>query len=254
MIQRTFRPEQTQLFVTNSISLDHGQYDSLDAYDIQIKQEELQKRLDRLDHIKSVQSQENSKKLQAQREEWKEILQDVQAQQQYWSELKEKILKRGSELQQVICWKKNVGAPTFTRNCNKKNKNIVPSKNKQFSTYQIQLILLLKKVMNSIVCIAYFERLLPEWRRRCEQRNIEFLNTFENRLSTMEERRKAAQVSFEKEKQLLTIVRLKKDQLKKLHEKERLDAFQRTQQIQSILKVVSNGIVCFVYCLFIYLF
>ena len=77
-------------------------------------------------------------------------------------------------------------------------------------------------------------RLLPEWQKTLERQQMHEISAYESKVSLIQQRRHTADIAFEKEKKLLSILSIRKHEIEKLQHEEKQEALIRNHQRQSI--------------------
>jgi len=77
-------------------------------------------------------------------------------------------------------------------------------------------------------------QLLPEWQRAVERQQMQEIAEYESRASLIKQRRHSADIAFEKEKKLLSLLSIRKQEIEKLQQEEQQDALIRNEERKSI--------------------
>ena len=79
-------------------------------------------------------------------------------------------------------------------------------------------------------------QLLPEWQKSIERRQMKQIQDYEKRVSLIQQRRHFADIAFEKEKKLLSLLSIRQKQIQKLYDEEKQDALIREYERKSIIE------------------
>lgn len=77
-------------------------------------------------------------------------------------------------------------------------------------------------------------QLLPEWQRAIERQQMQEISQYESKASLIKQRRHSAEIAFEKEKKLLSLLSIRKQEIERLREEEKQDALIRNEERKSI--------------------
>ena len=79
-------------------------------------------------------------------------------------------------------------------------------------------------------------KLMPEWQKAIERKQMKDISEFENKVCLIQQRRHSAGIAFEKEKKLLSLISIRQKQIQKLQDEEKEEALIREQQRCAIIQ------------------
>ena len=79
-------------------------------------------------------------------------------------------------------------------------------------------------------------KLLPEWQKVIERKQMKQISQFESKVSLIQQRRHIADIAFEKEKKLLSLISIRQKEIERLQEEEKKDALIRQHERILIIK------------------
>lgn len=79
-------------------------------------------------------------------------------------------------------------------------------------------------------------QLLPEWQKAIERKQMREISEYESKVSLIQQRRHNADIAFEKEKKLLSIISIRQKEIQRLREEEKQDAMIREHERKSIVE------------------
>eukprot|EP01084_Bolivina_argentea_P107273 191801_1 len=91
---------------------------------------------------------------------------------------------------------------------------------------------------------AVIVQLLPQWQKVIETKQIKQISEYESKLSIIQQRRRTADIAFEKEKKLLSLLSIRQEQIQKLENEEKQDALIRDHERRLIIEpphIISKG-------------
>jgi len=174
----------------------------VDYYDLQIRKDELAQKLEEIKSRSQSRKQENQKLSLFYQHDLEQWMERVEREKARWQQ------KRGDLSSRCIAMQDSL-------------KNRWSSTEKRLHREK-------EKYCNVII------RLLPEWQKVIERKQMREISQFESKASLIQQRRRSADIAFEKEKKLLSLLSIRKQEIDKLQSEEKEDAFIRNEERKSI--------------------
>jgi len=176
-------------------------------YDIQLQKEELDRKLNSLNTEHRARKEENDKLCLFYQHELRQRLERMEKEKTIWEGKRERLQARCHELQECI----------------KPNKLKYSRTNKNLNDAKENYCRIMMK-------------LLPEWQGAVQRKQMDKLSEYEKTAALIQQRRFTADIAFEKEKKLLSLLSIRQLQVHRLQEEEKQEALKREQQRTAIKK------------------